>query len=293
MAKSLGQLHTSNHFISDIQGAGEAHIIDLSSALTSDLERMIRQGQSFKVVGIDMALNTVGTLGGGQIMGYLRYYRPTRGRVLAYRNAFKAMKTAMSFQGVSPQSNKMYDFRPCLRSGHQDYANQATLDGTNGLVLHDAQDPDSDHSVFGVYNRSVEPTYTGTSGDLYPSGFNTLGVQNTPTDFVLNDEVAYSGNALTANTTLEFIPFTLTWTPDTTDLAVEWQWRPDPALYLSIMTGQFEIVIDEINKDGGAGGLNLAIAVHVSGWKSLMSDSKPKKKKPMRRKKSSRRRTKR
>ncbi len=274
MAKSLGLIHTVN-FTQGVTSSGDEITADFADELSGQLERMIRQGQSFKLVGIDMSINTQGTQGGGQVTGFIRYYAPTRGRVLAYRNAFAAMKNAMKLQGIDMGKNKFYDFRvKMLQSSTTTIQNQATLDGNNGLVLYDNSVPGSAHSIFDVYNKSVTPTGTNNAA-LFDSGFNTMDVQNSPTSFVLNQGATYSGNDNVAAIGWEYIPFTATWTPDTTDLAIQFQWRPDPALYLSVMTGQVQIVIDEFNADGGASGVNLAWAFHIAGWKSIMSDRKP------------------
>ncbi len=284
MAKSMGQIHTVN-VSQEVNSAGDSLLVDFPFELSDQLNRLIRSGNFFKLVGIDAALNTVGTVGGGQVSGYLRYYAPTRGRVLAYRNAFQAMKSAMELQGIKMSSNKMYDFRPKFNATATypgGYPNQANLAGgtgstTNALVLHDNASPGSDHSVFGVYNRSVKPVNTQAGGDLFGTGFNTMGVQSTPTDFVINDQAMYTGNPLFASLEWESIPFTMSWTPDSTDIATNFQWRPDPALFLAILTGQIECAIEEVNLDGDPtpAGVNITWAFHISGWKSIMSDKKP------------------
>ena len=281
-AKELGQIHTINS-LAQVSDTVRKFNQDIPAELTQQLQRMVRQGQSFKVVGIDMTLSTVGTVGGGQVTGHIKYYAPTKGRCEAYRSAFKAMKTAMELQGITNLShNKLYDFR--VRINDQDtgraddavsFKNQATLDGTNGLCLDHQTQPEA--SVFGVHNRMVLPTVTGVpTGDLFASGFNTMGVQATPTDFVLNDTTLYSGNSNEASIQMESIPFMLTWSPDTGNQgdalsSVSFQWRPDPALYLSVLTGQLQFEIEEINVDGGASALELNINTMVSGWKSIMS----------------------
>jgi len=43
------------------------------------------------------------------------------------------------------------------------------------------------------------------------------------------------------------------------------------------MCGQMQVFVEEINKDGGAGTLELNVSVMVSGWKSIMGDPKKKK----------------
>ena len=289
MAKELGQIHTVNNQMV-FNGTGDIENIDLPGELTSQLQRMIRQGNFFKVVGIDMSLSTVGTVGGGQVSGEIRYYAPTRGRCEAYRGAFKAMRAAMKLQGITnAANNKLYDFRVKINDNTSAgtpvvFRNQAALDGTNGLCLHNTTVPTA--SVFDVHNRNVQPitSLSTPSGELFSPGFNTMGVQATPTDFVLNDAIPFTGSPDTADVTLESIPFMLSWTPDSTDMAVAFQWRPDPALYLAVMCGQLQVHIEEINRDGGAAALELNIAVMTSGWKSIMgspdkkrrSRSKPK-----------------
>jgi hypothetical protein len=275
MPKSLGQIHTVN-FSKTVNASGDIKNCDISGELTSQLSKMVRQGQNFKVVGIDMAMTTEGLVGGGQVSGQLRYYAPTKGRCEAYRGAFIAMKKAMSLQGINPSNNAQYDFRvgfndlgPQLADGGT-IENQATLNGSTPLVLHSLAGQVPESNVFFVHNSSVQPRTT-TSTNLFPAGFNSMGVQNTPTDFVLNDSVMFTGNENSATTTYESIPFMMSWTPDTTDLSIAFNWRPDPALYLAVMTGQFQLYIEEINKDGGSAAVEIEMAIHIAGWKSMMS----------------------
>ena len=288
MAKELGQIHTVNYTqsISNTGSAQNAIAIDLPGQLTEQLQTIIRAGTYHKCVGIDMSLDTVGTVGGGQVTGYIRYYAPTKGRCAAFRGAFKAMKEQMKNQGVDTRTNPLYDFRAPLNEFthlNGSFINRATLDGTSGLALYNSAVPGA--SIFDVHNRNVQPTFTGTAGDLYQAGFDTLLQGSTGTDFVLNDQVPFTGDRNTASLEYEQIPFMLTWTPDTTDLAVVWNWRPDPALFLAILCGQMSVVVEEVNLDGGAGAVNLNVAVMVSGWKSIMGS--PTKKKKVRRLKKS------
>jgi hypothetical protein len=275
MAKSLGQIHTVNHTMT-FANAGAINNIDVSGELTAQLERNIRQGNYFKVVGIDMSLSTQGTVGGGQVTGYLRYYAPTAGRCEAYRSAFKAMKKVMDVQGISMNDrsgNSMYDFRAQITDENGGIAmkNQATLDGTAGLALY--HQTDAKASIFGVHNESVFPRVSVAGTADVSTGFDTIINEGTSaTDFILNNQRLYTGNSDTANVNWEYIPFTLTWTPDTTDLVTVWQWRPDPALFLAVMTGQFQIYVEEVNLDGTASALELNVAVMVSGWKSIMGN---------------------
>ncbi len=289
-AKELGMIHTANF---EVQTGGPSQItsiigsLDVSGALTNQLQRNIRQGNYFKVVGIDIGIDTTGTLGGGQISGELRYMSPTRGRCAAYRAAFKAMAETMNLQGISMRDNALYDFRVPLTTeggfagsvGLQPFQNWATLDGSTGLAMvGDGSTPGSD--VTNVHNRSVKPVFEGTTGELFQPGFDTILQDSlSGTDFVLNDAAQFSGDIDYASPTFETIPFVLTWTPDTTDLAVKFSWQPDPALYLAVMTGQFDIYMEELNLDGSnEDGLNLRVAVHVAGWRSIMGDPDKRKK---------------
>ena len=277
MPKELGQIHTVNKKIL-FNGVGDIGNIDLPLELSRQLQRMIRQGNMFKVVGVDLSLSNLVAGQGGQVSGKIRYFAPTRGRCEAYRAAFAAMRNAMSNQGITNLSdNAQYDFRVKINDETSAgtpvvFANQATLDGTNGLCLVNSSVPTA--SVFDIHNRMVAPiTDPGTpAGDLFAAGYNTLGVQATPTDFVLNDVIQYTGNHDSASTEMEFIPFTLSWTPGSTDIATNFQWRPDPALYLAIMTGQFQVFFENVDLDSGAAALELNVSVMVSGWKSIMGN---------------------
>ncbi len=291
MAKELGQIHTVNFYNILDDDDPDSLIVnyDIAGELCNQLSQMVRQGNYFKLVGLDMNLTAVGTVGGGQVSGYIRYYAPTKGRCAAYRSAFDAMRTAMNLQGINMRDNEMYDFRVGFNGDGTTnpdggtILNQATLDGTTPLNLVDAR---GTPSVFGVHNEGVIPTVAGVApGDLFQTGFNTMGVQTTPTDFVLDDTALWSGNSDTATEEWEAIPFMMSWTPDTTDIASQFQFRPDPALYIAIMTGQLQLFIEEINLDGGAGSLELTSAVQISGWKSIMGN--PEKKKRSSRRKSS------
>ncbi len=278
-AKELGQIHMVNYSeeVDSTASFPKPLIsVDLPGQLTEQLQTMVRAGTYHKVVGIDMTLDTVGTVGGGQITGFFRYFAPTRGRCEAFRAAFKAMKQQMTNQGVTTRTNPLYDFRaPINDAAHASgvFPNRATLDGRTGLALRNDNDPGA--SIFGVHNTTVRPQYTDADNLLFSDGFDTLLAnldEGNATDFVLNDTVPYTGNRNAASIEYEEIPFMLTWTPDSTDLAITWQWRPDPALFLAVLCGQLSCVIEEINVDEGASALNLNVAIMVSGWKSIMGD---------------------
>ncbi len=278
MPKSLGQIHTVNNNII-VSNTTQLGLIDLSGELSKQLQHHVRQGNYFKVVGIDMRLTeNGGNLGGGQVTGFLDYYIPTRGRCEAYRGAFAAMRTAMKNQGIPMSKNSAYDFRANLTD--ETYVtplvNAATLDGSRELVL---ESNGTAQSIFDVHNNSLDSLQVGTP--TFSSGFNTLGTQGSPTDFVLNEgDIGFTGNAAFASSEFESIPFQLSFIPSSTDISVSLQWRPDPALYIAIMAGLIRVRIDELDFDGDADQAKLTVAVHVAGWKSIMGSPDAKKRRP-------------
>ncbi len=275
MAKQLGQIHVVSQTLQDVTSDGDKYDIDLPGGLTTQLNQLIRQGQYFKVTGIDMSIQSDSALGGGQVSGRLLYYAPTKGRCEAYQGAWTAMKRMLKLQGIDYRDNKMYDFRcPINSSRAGQLFNSATLDGNEILCLVHNSVPGA--SVFDVHNRSQEPNIGTTPvGDIFQPGFDTL-IQDsaTGTDFVFNDTALWSGVTNWAETTPEEIPFMMTYTPDTTDVVAAFNWRPDPALYLAVMTGQFQVVFDEVNRDGSSPALDIEVAVHVAGWKSIMGNNR-------------------
>ncbi len=294
MPKSLGQIHTVNQTkaVPVASGAGTKYLVDLAGELSSQLQTMVRQGNYFKVVGIDMTIDdqNVAT-SGGSISGELRYYAPTRGRCQAYKNAFRAVKHGMQLQGVNVRGNRNYDFRvPIDKIGDYvdgaDFLNQATIDGSNGLSLTGASSSTDD--IFLTYNTNIQPRQTASVA--FSAGFGLPGSPGTPTDFVLNEGEIFDGSLQRqAQTELESIPFQLQYTPTAAagDTSAMWvfQWRPDPALFLAVMCGLFEVYIEEVDGDNDPGILNINMAIHVSGWKSIMGNPDKKRRKSRRSKK--------
>lgn len=280
MAKSLGQIHTVNYQLGGAAGhsTGDLYLLDLPGQLTEQLQTMVRQGNFFKVVGIDMALTN--PVGAAQtqpmsLSGKLRYYAPTRGRCEAYKKAYQAVRTGMKLQGINVRGNRHYDFRVPMgaTSNYQngiDFFNQATIDGVNQLTL-DETNPDLASEVFTVYNSNIQPEQT--AGVDFATGFGLPG-GGTPTDFVLNEGEYYEGSLIRkAELQKEEIPFQVSFGANTTTntaTAFEFMWRPDPALYLAVLTGQFEVLIESVTSD--TADILLEIAIHVSGWKSIMGN---------------------
>lgn len=285
-SKELGQIHTINKtfsFAAILENSTPFTVgdIDAPADLTDQLQRMVRAGNFFKTVGIDISLGIDHDLNqASSCRGYIRYYAPTRGRCEAFRGAFKAMADAMKMQGISMRDNHMYDFKaPINEFQMADFRNLATLDGSNGLAMNNTTNPGA--GIFQVHNTSVKPTYEGTTSDLYSEGFDTvLAAGAARTDFVLQESIAYTGNEHTASLDYETIPFALAFGDSDESSTLSFQWRPDPALYLAVLCGQFQIVIEDLNAQSSVGleQLSLDVAVMISGWKSIMGNPDKKKK---------------
>lgn len=265
MAKSLGQIHTVNLEIAPATD-GQKFLLDAPQLLSDQLQHLVRQGNYFKTVGIDMTAHGLNNLDGGQLSGNILYRAPTKGRCQAYRAGFHAMANAFKTQGINMRDNSQYDFR-CMPGGTMvnvaDIVNRATLNGIDTLSLGGA----APESLFAVHNQSVTPVQTTTP--TFGQGF---GVYGSSTDFVHNEGILWSGNSDFADDSFESIPFTLSWDP-TIDGSqpTNFQWRPDPALYLAVLAGQYVIEFETVDLDGGGGAIIVEIGVHIAGWKSIMS----------------------
>jgi len=292
MAKELGQIHTINksfEFLGVLEGATPfvAGDIDAPGELTSQLQRMIRAGNYYKTVGIDISLGINHDLNqSASCRGFIRYYAPTRGRCEAFRGAFKAMADQMSIQGISMRDNKLYDFKaPINTEVGGNFANRATLDGTNGLALNNTANPGA--GIFQVHNASVRPVYEGSN--VFDEGFDTLlAAGGAKTDFVLNDVAPFTGNEHIANLEYETIPFALGFGDSDEASTLSFQWRPDPALYLAVLCGQYQIVVEDLNVQSSIAleKVSINVAVMISGWKSIMGNPDKKKRSSSKKKRS-------
>lgn len=281
MAKSLGQIHTANFIVpAVVTNSGprtNAHLIDLAGELSNQLQTMVRQGNFFKVVGIDAKVSDLsGAVTSGVVSGSLNYYAPTRGRCEAYKNAYRAVRKGMELQGINVRGNRNYDFRVPLTpfsnyTNSAAFLNAATIDNTNELSLTGAAAITDD--IYGVYNENIQPAQTAAVN--FTQGFGLPGAPGGPTDFVLQEGQIFDPSLVrSASTSMESIPFQLAY--NSVNTAYEMEWRPDPALYLAVMCGMFEVVFDQVDDPAGAG-LTVSFAIHVSGWKSIMGNPDKKK----------------
>lgn len=298
MPKSLGQIHTTsfNYEGTNLQITDNTcFLADCSAALSTQFNRNIRMMQSYKWVGADLVVQlpeNMNPLGGEStevsVKGRMRYFAPTKGRCNALRAAYQQFRETARQQGVNPSNNKLFDFRVVPRalsnydmnsapfSNHPIY-NTTTLDGINSLTMVDGGSTAVE--CFTSYNSGVNPEDTSVSSGDFPSGLRTqVGTLLTQTDFVNNEGTIQTGNPLIADTEFEEIPFVLTF--DGVDKRTSsLQWRPDPALYVSVLGGFVEIVLDEIKASGATGGaviegFEMDIALHWAGWKSIVQPPK-------------------
>jgi len=295
MAKSLGQIHTVNYEL--IEGSvgiatGQNYLIDLPGQLTSQLQHMVRMMNSFKVVGIDLAL---GQPAGGadpvdaSVDGQIYYYAPTAGRVEALKHAFAAVMRMMKLSGVDPSHAITYDFRPpmldpanCVNG--DDFLNQASIED-NGLASCLANSPVGSSSIFGIYNQGILPRQVPGDPPGFEEGFDIgLRTNADSADWTLNEGIYLQAlTAPVASEEMESIPFNLAFSNEVDDASSTafsdtFLWRPDPALYLSVLTGQLVVSLDqvEVGSEGEQEEVLLDLAVHVAGWKSILRDHRRK-----------------
>ena len=291
MAKSLGQIHTTkfNYEAADSYiGVNNAHLCDVAGKLTQQFNRQIRHMANYKIVGVDLVVQLpedVPNLDSDRVVlkGRLRYFQPTKGRCDAMRTAYQQLREEMRSRGIDPKDNKGYDFRVLPRAQSNYITNQvfdtealtnnSTLNGLTPLAMTD--NSAAQFEVFDSHNANVRPQITAGTANFAEGLQTQIGTVVTATDFVLNDGEISEGNPNFADTVMEEIPFELAY-DSTARRVAQFNWRPDPALYLSVLTGQMEIVIDECSALGNTGGVGTSngyeidCAIHVAGWKSIV-----------------------
>lgn len=278
MAKSLGMIHTVNKTLK-VNPTGtidRPYLVDAPQELSEQLQRLIRSGQSFKLVGVDIGLGDdyFDLDDAGAVSGHIEYYTPTKGRIGAWKNGFNAVRTAMKLNGIRP--NKLYDFRTPITNPNtvmnpNEFINMASLDGNLGAVyLEGAPVEPTDRSLFTIHNDSLAVVASTPNFNVGLGIYDTVG--GDPSDFVLNEELPFTGNPMHAETSRESIPFQLSWGDGQATLS--FQWRPDPALYVSILLGQFLVYVDEVQSSAKDWEFDLSIAFHIAGWKSISGGKK-------------------
>lgn len=277
MAKSLGMIHTVNKLLrlDATSTIDRPYLIDAPQELSEQLQRMIRSGQTFKLVGVDIGLGDdyFATEDAGAVSGHIEYYTPTKGRIGAWKQGYNAVRTAMKLNGIRP--NKLYDFRVPITNPNtvvnpNEFINMASLDGTLGAIyLEGAAVEPTDRSLFEIHNDNLAVVANAPNFNTGMGIYDT--VAGTPSDFVLNEAVPFTGNVMHAELERESIPFQLSWGEGQATLS--FQWRPDPALYVSILLGQFLVYIDEVQAEPGWEA-DMSLAFHIAGWKSIVGGKK-------------------
>lgn len=299
MPKSLGQIHTTKFNyelgLGTPRGKSNAFLCDNSAALSKQFNRNIRMMQSFKWVGADLVvqLPELAVIGDDStevvVKGRMRYFAPTKGRCQALRDAYMQLRKQAQLQGVDLSKNRQFDFRVLPRPLDQYPANTTTgvptqpvneypilntttLNGTEELCMVEGT---SDVSVFETYNSGVRPNETNVA---FSSGLQTQAQSGfVQTDFVINEGLIQGGNPNLADVEFEDIPFELAFNSEA-ERVYTLQWRPDPALYVSVLGGFIEIIIDEANATGASvgnfQGFEIDIAMHWAGWKSIVRPPK-------------------
>ncbi len=294
MAKGLGQLHTVNYRANNA-AVGDLGIIDLPGQLSKQLQHPVRMLSNFKVTGIDIA---IAGSGAATVGGEIRYFAPTQGRVAALREAWDAAKTLFKIKGVKYWSNLNYDFRPIWQDPASftltsmtgaEFGNQASLELDGGglpapLCL--INPVAGTKAVFATYNENVLPE-TAVGGPTFSDGFDVM--MGTAGDLVLNETTYLESRVPMATEQFETIPFQISMDTATDEASTTYMWRPDPMLYLNVLCGQLLVDIHLSSEPL----VDLDIAVHVAGWKSVASDRKsPRRKSSSKRKSHGRRHSK-
>ena len=295
MAKSLGQIHTVSYELDNLTyslAADNRLLIDLPGQLTEQLQHMVRMMSSFKVVGIDMAFGPIVNASGisCSMSGQLQYYAPTKGRVEALKAAYTTVRKMMRMSGVDPSHAITYDFRPPFANpadfeNGDDFFNQASIEN-NGLASCLDNGPAGSTNIFAIYNQGILPRQDIGAAPNFQVGY-AIGLRSNAdsADWTLNESVILQSLEPTADVVPESIPFELSSSSaeGASGLAVSdvLQWRPDPALYLSVLTGQIAIHIEESSAtdDTGASAMDstqLDVSVHVAGWKSILGNNRRK-----------------
>lgn len=280
MPKSLGQIHTVDFYLNNASSTDRG-VLDLPGQLSKQLQHRVRMMNVTKVCGIDLALKGSGE---ATITGEFLYFSPTKGRVEALRKAWQACKDMLRLNGVEYWNNLNYDFRPIFEDpaglllngalGSQ-FLNQASLETVGGVPgpLCLVNPPVGYKSVFATYNEGVQPAQTAAVD--FSSGFNVIEA-GTAGDMVLNEGEYINSWVAEANETPESIPFQISLDTANNEASPTFQWRPDPALYLAVLTGQMVVQINQSSESNA----DLLCSVMVAGWKPLGEhDSKKRHKK--------------
>lgn len=289
-----GMIHTVSYNWSEVEQGAYA-VFDLSKQLTQKLQKMVRQGSIFKIVGIDIntLVDASGTRNESGVSGVMRYFTPTKGRCDAWRSVFLATQKWRKAQGVPPNYN--YDFRLGFDAGTvgaskvdfgaeisnqawlEYYADDSTEASPQGLFLINSLSADSQQSIFDVHNLGIEMN-DGASAPSFGQGWTPYSPfqsadEKIDMDFVKNEEallVTNPNGPEYASLSADYFSFGVYATQDDDNghATVPFMWRPVSNEYLPSMCGLFEMqVTDTIQEDDIQ---TLIVTFYVAGWSSIL-----------------------
>lgn len=307
-----GMLHTLSYTF-DGAGQGGMHgLMDISADLTRRLQRMVRQGSIFKLVGIDISASTdepivPGTDVQTACAGVLKFYTPTKGRCDAWRNAFFAVQKWRKIQGCPPNYN--YDFRVGFDANTEiqgfevwgdyptpnqafieHYANDMEESSAQGLFLTNSYATDSYQSLFDVWNMGIE-MQDGSAAPRFGMGWQPYAPDPSnkfDVDFVKNESALLVTNPKGpqyASLEKTEIGFTVGFSEDADVVSITspWQWRPVANEYVPVLCGLIELMtLDSLENQQDC---DLHITLYISGWKSILPRRKKRKSKKSKKKK--------
>lgn len=264
-------------------------LLDLSSEITRTNNRMCRQMSNFKVQAIKIQVDPdeggAAPLGDDgtyvTVKGRLRYLKPTKGRISALKKGRMAWFAARRNDGltwnkhqdfrVTPQATSVYcnAFDGVDNQTYPSIPNLSTLDGNRALACF--SNAGSGYELFTNHNDGLEQLSPSTT-NMSDEGLTTrLDTAAGDTDFMLEEEVLLATSANHADDDYEYIPFTCSY--NDSGQITNWEWDASPNLYLSVLCGWFEILLDEVKTDAdstlGMPIIDMEIQFQVTGWTSF------------------------
>lgn len=293
-----GMVHTCSYDWSGVS-QGSFGLFDFSRTLTETLQQMVRQGNIFKLVGLDIAvLPDDGDEGEGGVAGVMRFFQPTLGRCQAWRSAFFATQKWRKIQGVPHNYN--YDFRLGFDSAPEAaekgefgyptpnqawleyYASDDSEESPQGLYLINSAAANSNQSIFDVHNLGIDIN-DGEENPSFGQGWTPYSPYQSTDEKIDMDFVKHetpllvmnpAGKAKYAQVRPEEIGFQVSWSADGGSAigggksTAAFQWRPVANEYLPVMCGLMEAQItDTVQTDADQ---TLILTFYISGWKPLV-----------------------
>tara|TARA_Y100001973_G_scaffold89298_1_gene135494 strand:- start:60 stop:1016 length:957 start_codon:yes stop_codon:yes gene_type:complete len=287
-------------------------LIDVSAQLSQRFGRMIRQGQTFDLLGIDISARHAdsGNDVGGAVSGLLNWYSPTKGRIAAWKKAFRTTQRLRKLSGIEGSSNRSaYDFRVGLINGYDTVRQNAEMLEDEPLYLHHSSDPKQ--SLFAAYNKAQDAEGVDIDGDIAEDvyglvdGWDGMAWGNAPVghDYFADDQEHALFVPGTAHTVLEYTGFSTAFGARSEDEAglfqtmlgtaanvesgeafpaspgvYDYMWRPlKPVPIMCGLIGlqPMSTMVDEAGVF--TDDITIDYAVHIGGWSPFIKSKKSKK----------------